>query len=147
MLWWCVRTFVFFSLVWTGLIYMFVLCSCIEMTKWMDNGLVYHIIWANNRLSLQNNIVSTNIIYHGRYVCTLVVSIKCYVAPMLVPVVLLKLLRTDTQHPSNLFVLTNIPFWICGTFLAVCVRVYEMLVTVCFLLSSLYFYSFKYLFN
>lgn len=105
--------FVFFSLVWTGLIYMFVLCSCIEMTKWMDNGLVYHIIWVNNRLSLQNNIVSTNIIYHGRYVCTLVVSIKCYAAPIFVPVALLKLLRTDTQYPANLFVLTNIPFWIC----------------------------------
>lgn len=70
------RLFSFYRLQWPNMLVCLFSVLCIEMTKWMDNGLVYHIIWANNRLSLQNNIVSTNIIYHGRYVCPLVVSIK-----------------------------------------------------------------------
>lgn len=151
---WCVCVCLFVVVVsfWRvdcGQIHMFVLCSCIEMTKWMDNGLVYHIIWANNRLSLQNNIVSTNIIYHGRCVCvcTLVVSIKCYVAPIFVPAVLPKLLRSVIQYPTNSVALANIPLWICCTTCFSFIAVREMLATVCFLLSSLYFYSFKYLFN
>lgn len=105
-------------------------CTCIEMTKWMDNGLVYHIICANNRLSLQNNIVSTNIIYHGIYNIMYVASIKCYMAPIFVSAVLLKLLRTDTQYLTKLFVLTNISFgfaadmFVC-TCVFVCVCVYD----------------------